>query len=293
MTDSIPLFLEQNRREVYYVSSRIEASNGRTYVVDFEKLGNGGNAVVHKCVDYISGEEYAIKFQVSLKPKRIARFKNEITLLQDLEHDQLIKYITHGECDGKYTVQRQNRQKRIPFLIMSLASKSLKDYLQEKGKVDFTEYIAQFQGLAAALAEVHRKAIHRDIKPENILVSGETWLLSDFGLCKFLEEGDGEEDLTDDKENVGPKFWMSPEALNRTVGNKDEIMKCSDVYQLCSVFWYIVNKRHPSGVLTKEDWSGPPHIFDVIYNSLSHDPSKRPCDGEKLLQELYEATMAG
>ncbi|WP_090912367.1 protein kinase [Paenibacillus sp. cl141a] len=293
MVDTIPLFLEQNKKEVYYVSNRIKDINGRVYIVDGERLGNGGNAVVHKCIDYITGEEYAIKFQLSLQPKKIKRFLNEIKLLQEVEHDQLIKYYTHGECAGKYKLKKgPEKEKNIPFLIMTLANKTLKEFMFEQGNVDFPEYIAQFQGLAAALAELHKKAIHRDIKPENILVSGETWILSDFGLCKFLETEE-EEDLTGEKENVGPKFWMSPEALNRTIGNKDEILKCSDVYQLCSVFWYIINKRHPSGILTKEDWVGPDHIFDVIYNSLSHDPNKRPYDGEKLFQELYEATLAG
>ncbi|OMF92611.1 hypothetical protein BK147_19970 [Paenibacillus sp. FSL R7-0337] len=288
----MPLYLEQNRKEVYYISDKVQDVNGRVYVVVSEKLGNGGNAVVYKCVDYLTGEEYAIKFQLSLKPKRIQRFMNEVKLLQEIEHDQLIKYVASGECEGKIKMKgREGRSKRIPFLVMTLANKNLKDYLLERESIDFSEYIAQFQGLAAALAVLHTKAIHRDIKPENILVSGETWLLSDFGLCKFLEQGE-EGDLTGENENIGPKFWMSPEALNRTIGNKDEIMKCSDVYQLCSVFWYIVNKRHPSGILTKEDWRGPYHIFDVIYDSLSHDPNKRPCDGEQLFQELYEAILA-
>ncbi|WP_339307036.1 protein kinase [Paenibacillus sp. FSL L8-0435] len=292
MAEMITLFLEQNRREVYYIPNRIEDENGRVYVVDAEKLGNGGNAVVHKCVDYVTGEEYAIKFQLSLKTKRIKRFMNEIKLLQEVEHEQLIKYIANGKCIGKYKINKQEKNKEIPFIIMTLANKNLRDFLLEREEIDFSEYIAQFQGLAAALAVIHKKAIHRDIKPENILVSGETWLLSDFGLCKF-HDADEEEDLTGDNENIGPKFWMSPEALNRTIGNKDEIMKCSDVYQLCSVFWYIVNKRHPSGVLTKDDWLGPEHIFDVIYNSLSHDPGKRPHDGESLFLKLCEATLAG
>ncbi|MCP4370367.1 MAG: protein kinase [Deltaproteobacteria bacterium] len=105
--------------------------------------------------------------------------------------------------------------------------------------------MAQFKGLTSALAALHDKALHRDIKPENILIKGETWFLGDLGLCKFFDHD--QKDITNEKEPIGPRYWVSPEAVNRMVGNSDEITKKSDVYQLCSIFWFVVTGRHPSG----------------------------------------------
>lgn len=284
--DCTPLFLNKWKKEFYYVNNRIQTITGKVYIID-ERIGNGGNAVVHKCIDYVTGEEFAVKFQLSLSGKLISRFNNEVQLLKELEHEQLVKYVDHGNCNGKL---HNKVNKEIPFLIMTLANKTLKEHLATAGKIEYSEYISQFKGLASALAEVHKKAIHRDIKPENILVSGETWVLSDFGLCKIIDKAETE-DLTNINENIGPKYWMSPEALNRTIGNQDEIQKCSDIYQICSVFWYIVTRRHPAGIVTREDWSGPEELFQVIYNSLSHDPAKRACDGEELYKQLFDITI--
>jgi len=82
---------------------------------------------------------------------------------------------------------------------------------------------------------------------------------------------------------------MSPEALNRMVGNDDDITKTSDVFQLCSIFWFVFTGRHPSGILSRKDWNGPDNIFDAMFQSLSHNPQNRPSDANQLLKLLNEA----
>ena len=85
---------------------------------------------------------------------------------------------------------------------------------------------------------------------------------------------------------------MSPEALNQLVGNDDEISKSSDVFQLCSIFWFVVTGRHPSGIICREDWgTSPDSIFEVIFNALSHNPTRRPSDGQELFDLLNQATL--
>lgn len=293
------LYLSQNTKDTYYVPTKIKSINNKYYEIQ-ERIANGGNAVVHKCVDIATGHEYAVKFQLSpFKNKRLQRFYQEIELIKQVKHDQLISYIDQGESDfhkkkkssktSSKTIEKFP-DKKIPFLVMNLANSNLCDIRKDK-KIPYEEYIGQFKGLASALASLHEKAIHRDIKPENVLISGETWILSDFGLCKFTDEDQGTE-LTYDSESIGPKYWMSPESLNRFLGNSDEISKYSDVFQLCSIFWYVINGRHPLGVISKDDWEGPDHLFDVIFNALSHNASKRPSDGCELLEQLERATLS-
>ena len=173
---------------------------------------------------------------------------------------------------------------------MPRAESNLADLVnREQNDLSFDRIAGQFRGLSEALAVLHEHALHRDIKPENILIRGETWILSDFGLCKFLDPDENGPDVTMENEKIGPVFWMSPESMNRTLGRGDEITQASDVFQLASVFWFAVTKRHPTGIVTASDWPGPPKVFDVLESALSHDPQYRPKDGREFHERIEEA----
>lgn len=276
---SIELFLGYKRSSVYKIPERIESYGEKEYEVG-ERIASGGNAVIHKCIERISGNDFAIKFQLSISENRLRRFQREIDLLRKVKHDQLMSYVDHGVVKSRI----KKEEKVIPFLVMPIADENLKDRLiNQKSRPIYDEYISQFKGLAEALGVLHKEAIHRDIKPENVLISGETWILSDFGLCKFSASS---EELSAENEPIGPRFWMSPEAVNRAIGNEDNVEKSSDVYQLCCIFWYVVTGRNPCGWICFEDWGGPKELFEVIYPALAHDPEKRPKDGFELLQLL-------
>lgn len=286
----IDLFLDYKPNEGFRVSDKVKTSSGNEYEIS-DRVDCGGNAVVHRCVETISGEEFAIKFHLSLSQKKKQRFLREIELLQQIQHEQLIEYIAHGEVIGsrrKAVRDFSSRDVELPFLVMPLADSNLLTLLQNQRSLAYEEYIGQFRGLARALSVLHRKAVHRDIKPENILVKGETWMLSDFGLCKFHDCG---EEITTDNEAVGPRYWMSPEAVNKAIGNQDDISKRSDVFQLCSIFWFIVTGRHPSGCVCRADWTGPENILTLLLNALSHDANRRPLDGGELAELLDLATL--
>jgi len=252
-------------------------TDGATYVVD-EEIGRGGNAVVHRCVNDATGSEYAIKFQTKLQGNKRSRFNREIKLIQEISHNYLIKYIDSGEY------------KKYPFIVMNIAERNLTQLFKDKENFAKEEYFAQFRGLSAALACLHEKAIHRDIKPDNILISNGVWLLSDYGLCKFDDDAK-QDSITKDGEKVGPAFWMSPEANNLNCGINDDISKSSDVFQLASIFWLIVNKTHPTGILKKEDWSGPEKLFKPIFDALHNDKSIRPKDGNEFAQQINKAII--
>lgn len=263
------------------VPSKVKASNGRSYSVE-EQIASGGNAVVCECADEIDGSVYAIKFLTMPKDfSRLPRFQLETRLIQKLteaQHDHLVKYVGSGEVAGLVydPRRRQNIPTSMPFFIMERASMSLRQLVVDSSDPIAPEiYFAQFRGLVAALGILHQHAIHRDIKPENILVVGERWAISDFGLCAPLEVEEGGRDLTIEGQIPGPRFWMSPEANNRSVGLQDEISFASDVFQLAAVFWWVVTKRHPSGILAREDWTGSHKLFDPIAKALQHSLSRR------------------
>lgn len=284
---TVPLFLDNRKYGVHHIDETVNSVLDNQYEVQ-DRIDCGGNAVIHACIEKATGTEYAIKFLLAGGVRRIRRFMQEVKVIKHVNHEQLIKYIDDGFTIAK--IRKEKKTKRIPFLIMPKADQNLKEYiLSAAHRITYEVYIAQFKGLTSALAALHKKALHRDIKPENILIKGETWFLSDLGLCKFFNHD--QKDITQEQEPIGPRYWMSPEAFNRMVGNNDEISKKSDVYQLCSIFWFVVTGRHPSGVLTKSDWSGPQNLFEPIYQSLSHNPDKRPSDAHHLLELLNDATI--
>lgn len=171
---------------------------------------------------------------------------------------------------------------------MAKASENLAAYAKYPKKIPTAIYLQQFIGLANALVKINKKAIHRDIKPENILVVGDTWVISDFGLCDLNECG---QDLTQDNERVGPVLWMSPEAFNKSLGCLDVIGETSDVFQLASVFWYAVCGRHPTGIVRETDWIGPSHLYNVIEKALLHNCSARFKSSESFRDALTKAII--
>ncbi len=253
-------------------------TNEATYTIG-DLIGSGGNAEVYKCADEDNFKRYAIKFQMRLNKSRPERFENETKLIEKLEsHAHLIEYVDKGQ-HNKY-----------PFIIMELAEDNLMDKFKKQDDFTEEEYLAQFRGLSKALEHLHEHAIHRDIKPENILVSNGKWLLSDYGLCKF-DSDTVTNAITKDGEKVGPVFWMSPEANNLNCGIDDAIDKSSDVFQLASIFWMIVNSKHPTGVLKKEDWNGPEKLFEPIFKALHNDKGIRPRNGEEFANQIEEAII--
>jgi len=234
-SSTIDLYLKPpNKGGKITVVEETIAANYTKYTIG-ERLACGGNGVVHACSDNNSGEEFAIKFQLMTDQFRLKRFKRETELTSKLQHNHLIQWIAHGEVDGV----RKRKTIKIPFLIMELADRNLFDEINKnKAFIPYETYIAQFKGIAEALGMIHNYAVHRDIKPHNILISGERWVLSDYGLCNFLTNK--EDNLTPDWQVIGPRYWMSPEANNKAVGHECNIQKASDVYQLAAVFWYVV-----------------------------------------------------
>ena len=255
-----------------------------------EHIASGGNSQVYECIDTNSDEICAIKFHTKLNKKRLGRFEREQHIHSIINHEHIVRYIAHGEVKGNlYKHRKSEGEKGIPFVVMDRCDLTLQELLQTPaGKVPYHDYIAQFRGLTQALGLLHKHAIHRDIKPTNILIKNGVWKLSDFGLCSYTNASK-QEGLTEINEKIGPMNWMSPESNTIFSGFESQITTQSDVFQLASIFWLVVNHRHPTGVLTESDWAGPKNLYLPIIRSLQHDKERRYENGEAFHSSLIQA----
>ena len=272
--------------DFYTLDGEIRVNGGKLLDIE-EWIGRGGNASVYKGLYRVSGDVCAVKFLMNTGRLNTKRFAREAKLLKRLQGKHVTNYHGFGRVSAIH--HRTERRGRFSFIAMDLADRNLSDMIRDEGgSIPYDKYASQFRGLAGALANLHRdfKALHRDIKPENILIVRERWLLGDYGLCTFINPD--EEDLTPDEGNVGPKFWLSPEAHNHRLGRGDEICEASDVFQMAALFWYVATGRHPTGVVTEQDWKGPAKLFPLLHESLHHDYKKRPRDGGEFFAMLED-----
>ena len=176
-------------------------------------IGQGGMADVFLAVDTILNRQVAIKIlraDLSTDAVSILRFEREAQAAAALAHPNIVEIYDVGDYKGHH------------YIVMEyVTGKTLKQVIRSRGPLVNEEAVDIMKQLCSAISEAHsRGIIHRDIKPENVLVMGETWMLSDLGLCRVLG---APSDITQEGEKVGPIFWMSPEAMNRMLGRDDEI----------------------------------------------------------------------
>ncbi|KAE8386286.1 kinase-like domain-containing protein [Aspergillus alliaceus] len=149
------------------------------------QIGKGAFATVYKLATKQHGIVYAAK---ELDKRRFMKngildqkVDNEMKIMKDLKHPNIVQYIDHHEHD------------RWIYIIMEyVPGGELSTYLQTIGKIpeDMVRTIAR--QVLHALQYLHKRRItHRDIKPDNILISSLDPLrvkLSDFGLSKVVQE---------------------------------------------------------------------------------------------------------
>ena len=172
---------------------------GRYELIDV--VGVGGMAVVYRARDTILGRYVAIKIlkeEFAKDPDIRKRFAIESRAVAKLSHHNIVSVYDVGNEDG------------TDYIVMELIEGvTLKEYLQQKGRLSWQESIFFAEQISSALVHAHsRGIIHQDIKPQNVIILRDgTAKLTDFGIASFATT----QETRVVQEAIGSVHYISPE----------------------------------------------------------------------------------
>ncbi|KEG01073.1 CAMK/CDPK protein kinase [Plasmodium vinckei vinckei] len=197
------------------------------YNLSEDPLGKGTYGCVYKATDKLLKIQRAVKVVSKKKLKNIPRFRQEIDIMKNLDHPNVIKLLETFEDEEQI------------YLIMDLCTGGeLFDKIIKKGS--FVEMYASFimKQIFSVLNYLHiRNICHRDIKPENFLFydkSTESLIkIIDFGLAAYFNDIDYEM-----KTKAGTPYYVAPQVLTGCYDYKCDLWSAG-------VLFYIILCGYP------------------------------------------------
>lgn len=155
-----------------------------------DTLGKGGYATVKLAEHSETGKECALKIMRKKDMSKTSEemFKNEVSIMKELDHQNLIKILDFSE-EAEYTIP-DGRSMEVCYIALELAKGGeIFDFIAETGR--FSESTARFyfRRIIDGIEYMHKNGIfHRDVKPENILLDANFELkITDFGFSSKEE----------------------------------------------------------------------------------------------------------
>ena len=270
---------------------RLTGSNGE-YELESER-GRGATAHVWTALNKATGERVAVKI-VNPRPDLLApsvfrdlqrRFRREGGNGRGLTSEYLIRHLDVGTY------------RNLPFIVMELAERSLKDVLDMSGPMQEEEANRCVGRCLVGLHHLHLiKCIHRDVKPANMLLTRRGVVLGDLGIVKwsdlnpdFISAGT----ITTAAVNLGSLNYMAPEQRDAP----KDVDSSSDVYAL-GVSWYelLTNQRPSPQAFTAGRVklpSGNVKLNELIVAMTRYERTERPTIKELLSYLQIELEMPG
>jgi len=255
--------------------------NGFMRYDKFEKLTQGGEALLQTCYDENLGRTVVMK---TLLPQLAGL---EVYRKRFLREARVTAQIPHPVTVPVYEISR-DREGNVYFTMKKLSGRDMCDILDRiaagdkptQAQFPVDQLLSVLIRVGQCLAFAHTAGVvHRDLKPANIMVGdyGEVTLL-DWGLAKVADmEATDEVDqlvrsgqqkgsgrLTGHGDVQGTPFYMSPEQARET-GNVDHR---SDIYNMGIILFEILtNQSYMSG-----------RNFKEIKKKILEDPVRGPSD---------------
>lgn len=197
----------------------------KQYYHKYEKIGEGAYSNVYKGYHQNLSKIFAIKeINISIHRKNIERFKEEVKLMKNLNHNNIVKlFDTIENEDYMYLILEYCEYGDLKKFLNKRPLKEKKVRKFMKQIVSGLKYLNSFD------------IYHRDLKPQNILVDKNYNLkISDFGLAKSCESNTLLDTI------CGSPMYMAPEIMKyRQYDTK------ADLWSLGIIFYQMLTGKPP------------------------------------------------
>ena len=270
---------------------RLRRSLGESYIVERE-LGGGGMARVFVAEERALGRKVVVKV---LSPELAAevsseRFAREIRLAAALQQANIVPLLSAGDAGG------------VPYYTMPFVEGQSLRHRLATGPLPIPFVANVLRDVARALAYAHeRGVIHRDIKPDNVLLSGDSAVVTDFGIAKALAAAlpASGATLTSAGVMIGTPSYMAPEQALGDPGTDHR----ADLYAFgCMAYELLTGSPPFTGPSIQRIVAGhmsdtapsvaakrtnvPANIAAVVDRCLRKDPDERPQSAREILDML-------
>jgi eukaryotic-like serine/threonine-protein kinase len=248
-------------------------------------IAHGGMATVYLGVDTRLDRTVAIKImhaELAADEDFAARFVREARSVAQLSHPNVVAVYDQGSDGGHL------------YLAMEyVPGRTLRQLLNERGKLTPRESLDIIEGVLAGLAAAHRAGIvHRDVKPENVLLAEDGRVkVADFGLARSMSGTNH----TKTGVLMGTVAYLAPEQVTGNVSDA----RC-DVYAAGVMLFELLAGQQPHtgesalAVAYKHvnepvpppssAQPGLPHALDALVAlATNRDPGLRPADAGQFL----------
>jgi serine/threonine protein kinase len=242
------------------------------------QIGKGGFGQAH-LVFHKNQQRYYVAKHVNLAgmtPKQRKEAHNEITMLQRLDHPNIVRYIEYVE-EGPHL-----------YIIMEYADGG--DLFGHLKKVNTTgkrlteeQVMALFTQVAMAVKHMHdRRMLHRDIKTQNVfLTKSHVVKLGDFGISTVLNNT-----MAMAQTMCGTPCYFSPElCAGKPYNNKSDIWALGVLlYEICTAGdlpFESANMKTLMDAICKKTPKRVPSVYsdslaNLVAAMLNKDPKQRP-----------------
>lgn len=193
-----------NEEKIVDISQRYE-------IFPDEVLGSGQFGIVYGAKHIINKHDVAIKVvdKTKFKEKQEAQLKNEVSILQNIDHPGVVNLeFVHESPDKIYVVMEKLKGDMLEMILSSVNSK-------------LTERTTKFlvYQILMSLKYLHdNNIVHCDLKPENVLLASSSPFpqvkLCDFGFAKIIGEKSFRRSI------VGTPAYLAPEVLKNKRYNR-------------------------------------------------------------------------
>ncbi|XP_042044558.1 uncharacterized protein LOC121790392 [Salvia splendens] len=201
-------------------SQQYDFSSIRAATNDFSnanKLGQGGFGAVYKG-KLQTGEEIAVKRLSKDSGQGNMEFKNEVLLVANLQHRNLVKLLG-------FSMEGTERVVIYEFVENASLDQFIFDPVK-RSQLDWDKRYKIIGGIAKGLLYLHEdsrlKIIHRDLKASNVLLDGDmNPKIADFGMARLFKQ---DETQGNTRKIVGTYGYMSPEyAMHGKYSDKSDV----------------------------------------------------------------------